>query len=665
MLFSIISACSGYFQAIKLNTDSRLMKFFTYPKSLQCSLALIAILLIILLFLPGLQSSFFLDDYHVLSPLANIETEGYLHYIFGGLAGPTGRPLAMLSFALQHSSWSEGPFAFKLFNLILHLANGILLFFITRYLLDRLQLEEKAKYWVALLAVILWLCHPMQLSTVLYTVQRMVILSTFFVLLGILGYLYLRLRYENRHQFIDLLLAGLWLMSMMAFSILAKENGILLCLYIISIEAIFFINTPKQNLYRLWYWIFLIVPLVALLIYLGDSIGNRLLAFEGRPFTMGQRLLTEAVILFEYCYDLLLPRPSAFSIFHDGHLISVSLFQPWYTVLAVGGALTLFVSACLLRRKLPLFAFAIFWYLSGHALESTFLDLELYFEHRNYLPCFAIFLAVAGLIAAGIRRINTQRLAIVCATSYYLIVITITYTEVRLWHNPELQAIQWSKNNPQSTRAAYYLGHYYLAVDELEKAEAAFVQMAKQHPNTLLPLMKKIIIRGCFRRETISEDEWVATLQATASAKFNVNKQMYASIVFRALDELATDVLTGKCEGVELRWLAALFNAFLDSPNHVHLRPLLHKMISVVFLEMGYASTALEHINRSVGLRESPENLIIQTRLLSILNEHNKAQQALQRLYLYLRHNPREYIAYQTLYRKLALEIANEYHPDG
>ncbi len=64
--------------------------------------------------------------------------------------------------------------------------------------------------------------------------------------------------------------------------------------------------------------------------------------------------------------------------------------------------LGLILTALVRRKKWPLFAFAVLWFFAGHALESTFLPLEYFFEHRNYLPLlgpiFALVVFMSGML---------------------------------------------------------------------------------------------------------------------------------------------------------------------------------------------------------------------------------------------------------------------------
>ena len=46
-----------------------------------------------------------------------------------------------------------------------------------------------------------------------------------------------------------------------------------------------------------------------------------------------------------------------------------------------------------------LIGYGILFFLAGHALESSIFPLEIYFEHRNYLPAVGLALAlVSGLM---------------------------------------------------------------------------------------------------------------------------------------------------------------------------------------------------------------------------------------------------------------------------
>ena len=149
--------------------------------------------------------------------------------------------------------------------------------------------------------------------------------------------------------------------------------------------------------------IVLIAPSLVLGLYLGkvafDGFTNGL---EGsRPWTLGERLLTEAHVLATYLDLLWLPQPFTTGLFNDAFPISHGLLSPTATLLGLILICALIASAWRLRRSHPAFACAILFFFAGHLMESSVIPLELYYEHRNYLPALLLFWPLALWIFAA------------------------------------------------------------------------------------------------------------------------------------------------------------------------------------------------------------------------------------------------------------------------
>ena len=74
----------------------------------------------------------------------------------------------MLSFAAQASSWPHSPFAFKLVNLLLHLATGALIALLCVGLLRAMQLAPGREKVVGALVALAWALHPIHVSALLH-----------------------------------------------------------------------------------------------------------------------------------------------------------------------------------------------------------------------------------------------------------------------------------------------------------------------------------------------------------------------------------------------------------------------------------------------------------------------------------------------------------------
>ncbi|GAB6067734.1 hypothetical protein JCM13664_10520 [Methylothermus subterraneus] len=347
---------------------------------------------------PGLSGGFYFDDFvHIVeNPFVKLERlslDGLRQAANSSLAGPTGRPIALVSFALDHLAHGGNPAYMKAVNVALHLGCGLGIYALLWRLLPFLGMEKaQGRLWAAGAAA-LWLLHPLHVSAVLYTVQRMTLLAAFFMLLGLVGYV--RFRRQNR--------LGLALLSLAlgaALATLSKENGLLAPVYaaLIELGALRFRGlSPGQTraLKALFYSGAAVVGLFALG-YLAWHPDWFTRAYAGRDFNAIERLLTEARALAFYQRLIVLPDLSAMGLYHDDYPLSRSLWEPPATALALLWHVGLLVGAWRLRRALPLLSFGIAWFYASHLLESTVWPLELVFEHRNYLAVLGPVLALLG-----------------------------------------------------------------------------------------------------------------------------------------------------------------------------------------------------------------------------------------------------------------------------
>ena len=96
-----------------------------------------------------------------------------------GQAGPTGRPVSLFTFALQAAAWPDDPAAFKAINLLIYALSAVLVYLCSFRLAMHLRRERHLAALVATTAALVWALQPVHTSTVLYTVQRMALLSNF------------------------------------------------------------------------------------------------------------------------------------------------------------------------------------------------------------------------------------------------------------------------------------------------------------------------------------------------------------------------------------------------------------------------------------------------------------------------------------------------------
>lgn len=441
---------------------------------IRCLLA--ALLLALCLYLPGIRGTFVFDDYPNIVDNADLhvstlDSSAWTKALWASPSSDLQRPLASLSFALNHYFTGLAPLPMKVTNIAIHLLNGLLLFVLLRRICgfaSRTGADTQASRWLPILVATLWLVHPINLGAVLYVVQRMESLAQVFVLAGLLFYLDARQR-----QIEDRPGGGwrLWLAVPLctALGVASKESAALMPLFALIMELTLLRGQRSgRRSVTAFFVLVLFLPGILGTLWIGPRMVSGE-AYSFRAFTLGQRLLTEPRVLADYIAWTLFPAPGFFSFYRDDYPISTGLFQPWSTLPAMALLLGLTVVAWRLRIRRSLVALGWGWFLAAHVLTATVFPLELVFEHRNYFASIGLLLAASDLLlprGSGDRLTlarNTAVIALVALASSSLVLRALT------WGDPVRFAVTEAARHPDSPRATYELGRTYVVLSGYRK----------------------------------------------------------------------------------------------------------------------------------------------------------------------------------------------------
>lgn len=455
---------------LKLNKHSfkRLCQF-----PLWIALLLLLMCFSFLIYSPGLFGDFAFDDYpniikNSFIPIRSLDFTSLKQAAFSADSGPLSRPISMMSFAINYYISGFDPFYFKLTNLLIHLCNGVLIFVLSNLIFFNCKKTSKLSIsqtrWVSLAITTAWLVHPVNLTSVLYVVQRMNSLSSLFVLGGLISYILGRNRLSSNKSFGLLFISSTSLIFTL-LAILSKENGALLPLFILSLELTVFSNsslsTKNKRILYIFFFSAIAIPGLITLGYLASHPQFVTASYDIRNFTLIERLLTEPRILWFYIQMIVIPKVSSMGLFHDDILISHGWLEPITTTVAIVALLIVLIFAIALRKRQPIFSFGIFFFLVGHLLESSIIALEITFEHRNYLPMFGlIFIMFYYSLNPVLHKdsLKTRRLAValmLCIFSFQ------TYMRASTWSTTGLQITDEVANHPKSPRANSEVGAWF------------------------------------------------------------------------------------------------------------------------------------------------------------------------------------------------------------
>lgn len=388
------------------------------------------------------------------------------------------RPVACLTFGLNWYVSENRVVGYHIVNISIHFLSAYFLFLTLLGILNSPRLYQiyspDKKIFIAILTVLLWSINPVHTQAVTYIVQRMTLLATMFTILGIYTYLRGRSSLSIGGKTANWVLCGICFVLALG----SKENAVMLPFSIILLDIAFF--QPEMRVKRRFALTIIILVTVVLILgmtvvfFLNNDPFKVFKGFAYRPFSLIERLMTEARVVIYYLSQIFYPVPQRLSIEHD-IVLSTSLLQPWTTLPAILIILAMSVLGLLRIRKNPLVSFSTLFFLLNHVVESTILPLELIFEHRNYLPSLFLFLPCAVAIQWLLdkhRSCKTWLRFLTIATVSLIIFFFCfsTYqrnfawqTEISLWQDAALKA-------PGSARPLANLA-WILAYGELARLE--------------------------------------------------------------------------------------------------------------------------------------------------------------------------------------------------
>ncbi|WP_114241719.1 hypothetical protein [Dyella sp. C9] len=474
----------------------------------------LVLLLTAVIYWPGLHGGWLFDDYPNIVDNKGVQPDdgSFTSLLNAALSSPSSdfkRPLASLTFAANFLMSGLDPFWMKASNLLFHLLNGLLVFILLRTLLSLPPSPETEPLTgeavpdqqtvpLALLITTAWLLLPINLTAVLYVVQRMESLANIFVLVGLIGYLHGR-RWMQREPRTHLLTPGLLLCLASitvptALGALAKETAVMLPLYALMMEWCLFnfrtsssampdaSHVARDKRLLVMFLVVLVLPLLAGMAYLLPGLMQPK-SWATRDFTMTTRLLSEARVVVDYIRWTIVPTPQGLSFYHDDFVPSAGLFTPWTTAASIAALILLVAAAFWLRPRRPIAALGLAWFLGSHLLTGTILPLELVYEHRNYFASLGLMLAVIPALAptapapehATPRTGSLVRFGLLGGLLLAWVGET-AWTSVA-WSNPLLLSQTLASRAPDSPRAQYELGRTYIIYSHYEPT-SPFVPLA-------------------------------------------------------------------------------------------------------------------------------------------------------------------------------------------
>ncbi len=619
------------------------MKLFFKKYNIYISLILVLVITFFIYY-SGLMGDYVFDDSaNILEnkklAITTLDWNSLKSAFWSGGAGPLGRPVSMLSFAFNHYFTGFNPYYFKLTNLFIHLINGVLVYLLSLFIFQKLdfksQLKKELIPYYALATSFIWLIHPINLTSVLYVVQRMTSLSTLFGLLMLVIYCYWRNQCHKPPKFTILCLAGMFF-SFLA-SIFSKESGILFVGLLYWIELLIFQgkNIFQKDIYigkiKLIYalWFGVVLGIISIIIISLPFIFNGDLG--SRNFNTIERLFTESRVIFYYLKMIFFPLLSDLSLYHDDFIISKSIIQPITTLYSLVAILFTTLISFLLVKRFPLLLFAWGWYLISQLLESTFISLELVHEHRNYFGTIGFIICFVYLFA----QINNKKIKVISLIAICFYITNLAFTtwqRALLWSNLVDQAAYEVSMHEKSDRANYQMARIYMKLmneiplnrEEYAKKAYYYLEQAKK---SYLPS------NGAWFGELhlASEMGWGIASQTVDELKARLAHLPFTNNNIGFLSAFVDCQIKGFCK-VSHEQAVLIIAAGIDNPNvNNNVRSELFKLLANYFVSVIADYTkGEEFMSEALKLKNDVNGRLVFAQIFRLQNKLIQAEAQLQ-----------------------------------
>jgi len=423
----------------------------------------------------SLGNGFIWDDVHFVVNNEYIRNPGSLSLFFtskqaladGTLAGENYRPLIPLSYAVDYHFWGLDPMGYHITNLLFHIANALLLFYL-------ILIITKDRF-IGLFASLLFLTHPVQTDAVSWISGRGNVMFLCFFLIALILYI----KYRTGGSII------LYLISLLFFlcALFSKEMSISLPLIVILYDWVY---TKKES------WgarVLRYLPYFALLMFYVSLRYSMLNTFGQCQYWTGSFYTTFLTMLRGIMYYLrLLFFPVNLCADHLVFPVSNSIkdISVLFSLAVLSGIV--FLGFFLIKRAHHV-SFSILWFFITLAPVMNIIPIRILIAERFlYLPLigFALFTAVI-LRALYLKFMNRRVLKnsiIVFQVALISVYVLSTISRNKAWADEIVFNKEVIKVYPDNWRAHYYLAFVYIDRErDFNKGYTNLIRTVELSPN--------------------------------------------------------------------------------------------------------------------------------------------------------------------------------------
>lgn len=425
---------------------------------------ILAVILVIAAIIYGRTSGFgFMDGWDDMEYIEAKDVRALdIKAIFTGFHLGMYQPLSVLTLSLNFQASGESATGYHATNVLLHLLNIILVYFVWIKFTENREL--------AALVAFIFAVHPMNAEAVAWVSARSTLLFTLFSLLSLLFYL----KYRQENGKIKLYLATL---AFFILAALSKSMAMTLPLIFILIDW-YLKEKPSWKIF-LDKIPFLLISVATGLITIEASRSFGHISSIDQDFTFADRIIINIHAFVLYIFKALIPvnlsAIYAFPSLNNGHLSSLY----YLSVIPILFIIIICFWKSALRKEY-IFGFLFFLISISVVLPLIWTRKFMAGERYAYFSYLGLYFIMAHIFLYLTRFKRLSRIKNytgVAGLIFLIFLISTTYQRITLWKNTELllgDVIKKDRTGRASAQAYYYMGSLDFDRQNYQEALEAF-----------------------------------------------------------------------------------------------------------------------------------------------------------------------------------------------
>ncbi len=420
-----------------------------------------------LVYLPSLQNDFvnWDDNTYV------YENEALINMDIGKMAtepmAHNYHPITMLSLAANHAIGGLEPFGYHLTNLLLHLANTFLVFWL-------LYVMTKRNIFIAFIAALIFGIHPMHIESVAWVSERKDLLYTLFFLPALLTYIrYIKTRKPVFYGITFVLFV---------LSLLSKPAAVIFPIVLFLFDLWY---NRKRNVQLLVEKIPFLLAGIALGVYTMQIQGDLEAISSIERYSFLHRILFAGYGFVFYIFKFFIPYPSL--PFYAHPLVDRAIpIAYWIAPLLSVGILA---SVFLIWRRSKVMVFGILFYLLNLLLILQFITVggAVVAERYTYMPYIGLGLILAYWCKRWMNQYFDYQKFIQGGLAVWLLLLGIyTLQHQSVWKNGETLWSYQVQQLPKSAKGLINLGVFHIENFKKNRKDRASLDRALQYFDKVL-----------------------------------------------------------------------------------------------------------------------------------------------------------------------------------